>query len=120
MFYCSIIPLYRDKLLAHVGIKKTPTKKVEVYAGRPGLEPGLFWTKTRRVAYYTIGQSGCKFIGYKPLPQNSRLNFFVPLTLGNIFLKTPINIRGNSCRMKIQEFEVFMKQKQIIFFLMFL
>ena len=25
-------------------------------AVRPGLEPGLFWTKTRRVANYTIGQ----------------------------------------------------------------
>ena len=23
----------------------------------PGLEPGLFWTKTRRVASYTMGQS---------------------------------------------------------------
>ncbi len=23
---------------------------------RPGFEPGLFWTKTRRVASYTIGQ----------------------------------------------------------------
>ncbi len=26
------------------------------YVTRPGFEPGLFWIKTRRVAYYTIGQ----------------------------------------------------------------
>lgn len=29
---------------------------------RPGLEPGLFWTKTRRVASYTIGQQQIAFL----------------------------------------------------------
>ena len=47
---------------------KNPCKHL-VYKGllsknvvRSGLEPELFWTKTRRVANYTIGQSAIKLI----------------------------------------------------------
>ena len=38
--------------------KKFVVKKF--YVVRSGLEPELFWTKTRRVANYTIGQSETK------------------------------------------------------------
>jgi hypothetical protein len=37
------------------GAQKSP-HLLEASVVRPGLEPGLFWTKTRRVASYTIGQ----------------------------------------------------------------
>ena len=41
--------------------KKTPCKGAFVV--RSGLEPELFWTKTRRVANYTIGQSFHQYLG---------------------------------------------------------
>ncbi|MEQ8629264.1 hypothetical protein, partial [Ekhidna sp.] len=47
-----------------------------------GLEPRLFWTKTRRVASYTIGQYvGCFFRSVNLtslLPNSTRLNVLPP------------------------------------------
>tara|TARA_B100000900_G_scaffold408081_1_gene421776 strand:- start:13261 stop:13449 length:189 start_codon:yes stop_codon:yes gene_type:complete len=37
-------------------IKKKAQQFAEPFVVRLGLEPRLFWTKTRRVASYTIGQ----------------------------------------------------------------
>ncbi len=36
-------------------------KKLTTIVGLLGIEPRLFWTKTRRVASYTIGQLDVKF-----------------------------------------------------------
>ena len=36
-------------------------KKLTTIVGLLGIEPRLFWTKTRRVASYTIGQLDFKF-----------------------------------------------------------
>ncbi len=36
-------------------------KKLTIIVGLLGIEPRLFWTKTRRVASYTIGQLDGKF-----------------------------------------------------------
>ena len=44
-------------LLGWIGnTKPRYSRGFEDSVGRPGLEPGLFWTKTRRVASYTMGQ----------------------------------------------------------------
>lgn len=43
---------------------------------RPGLEPGLFWTKTRRVANYTIGQFCGAKLGRAVLKIKKFLLFF--------------------------------------------
>ena len=37
------------------------TNYITLKVGLLGVEPRLFWTKTRRVANYTIGQLGVKF-----------------------------------------------------------
>ena len=40
----------------YIKAKSLPEKE-DFFVGLLGLEPRLFWTKTRRVASYTIGQS---------------------------------------------------------------
>ena len=42
---------------------------------RSGLEPELFWTKTRRVASYTIGQSFNPFCDGKDIKNFNFTNF---------------------------------------------
>ena len=39
-----------------VDLNKKSLAKAKLFVGPLGLEPRLFWTKTRRVASYTMGQ----------------------------------------------------------------
>ena len=47
----------RDKKSLMPNFYDLAEKNSENFVDLPGLEPGLFWTKIRRVASYTIGQS---------------------------------------------------------------
>ncbi len=55
-----------------INTKKNNGKKVT----RLGLEPRLFWTKTRRVASYTIGQNKATKVTIKIIATKKLLQMF--------------------------------------------
>ena len=58
--------------------KKRPNEIIgTLFVGRPGFEPGLFWTKTRRVASYTIGHSHIKELVFPLMCHKCSWTFFL-------------------------------------------
>ncbi len=55
-------PLELENACENSKNEKSLQKTASFSVDPPGLEPGLFWTKTRRVANYTTGQSLLSFL----------------------------------------------------------